>query len=75
MRTLQATSIFYAVALMLFMNNAVAAQDLSEIQNRFNAETINKRFNVPTDAALTSALKEAFFASFSAFFCCFCMSR
>ncbi len=59
MRTLQATSIFYAVALMLFMNNAVAAQDLSEIQNRFNAETINKRFSVPTDAALTSALKEA----------------
>lgn len=59
MRTLQVTLILYAIPLTLFMNNAIAAQDLSEVQNRFNAETTNKRFSVPSDAALTSALKEA----------------
>ncbi len=60
MRTKQFCMIFYTVLLVAFMNSTVSArQDLSEIQRQFNAETINKRFNVPTDAALTSALKEA----------------
>ncbi|MDO9469151.1 MAG: hypothetical protein Q7J23_00270 [Nitrosomonas sp.] len=61
MRAIQFSSIFSTALLAVSMSSAIAiaSQDISEIQNRFNAETINKRFNVPTDAALTSALKEA----------------
>ena len=60
MQTMRINPIIYSSLLAFFMNNAVSAdQDLSEMQNRFNAETINKRFSVPSDAALTSALKEA----------------
>jgi len=59
MRTIPVILIFYVVSLIFFTNNTFAGQDISEIQRQFNAETINKRFNVPTDAALTSALKEA----------------
>ena len=60
MRTKQFSMIFYTVLLTAFMSSTVSArQDLSEIQRQFNAETINKRFSVPSDAALTSALKEA----------------
>ncbi|MER2512153.1 MAG: hypothetical protein ABTQ25_07000 [Nitrosomonas ureae] len=60
MRTIQFSMIFYTALLMAFVSSAVSArQDLSEIQRQFNAETINKRFSVPNDAALTSALKEA----------------
>lgn len=60
MRTIQFSMILYIALLMAFVSNkALARQDLSEIQRQFNAETINKRFSVPSDAALTSALKEA----------------
>lgn len=60
MRTRQFSLFFYATLLVGSVNSAVSAgQDLSEIQRQFNAENINKRFSVPSDAALTSALKEA----------------
>lgn len=60
MRTIHINFIFYAALLIFFMNGAALAnEDASEIQKRFNAETINKRFSVPSDAALNSALKEA----------------
>lgn len=59
MRTIPVIVIFYAVSLIFFTSNTFAGQDISEIQRQFNAETVNKRFSVPTDAALTSALKEA----------------
>lgn len=61
MQTRQINPIFYCSLLAFFMNSEVLAEerDVSEIQKRFNTETINKRFNVPSDAALTSALKEA----------------
>jgi|GEM_PF-6341434 len=52
-------TIFFAAFAILTVNTAVAGQDASEIQRQFNAETVNKRFSVPTDAALNSALKEA----------------
>lgn len=52
-------TIFFAAFAILMVNIAVAGQDVSEIQRQFNAETVNKRFSVPTDAALNSALKEA----------------
>lgn len=52
-------TIFFAAFAILTVNIAVAGQDASEIQRQFNAETVNKRFSVPTDAALNSALKEA----------------
>ncbi|WMJ08753.1 hypothetical protein [Nitrosomonas sp. sh817] len=52
-------TIFFAAFAILMVNIAVAEQDASEIQRQFNAETVNKRFSVPTDAALNSALKEA----------------
>jgi hypothetical protein len=58
MRTIPAVLIFYTVLLIFSPSNTLAGQDISEIQNQFNAETINKRFSVPTDATLTSALKE-----------------
>lgn len=61
MQTLRINPIICCSLVAFFMNSAVLAeeQDISEIQKRFNAETINKRFSVPSDAALTSALKEA----------------
>lgn len=59
MRTIQFSSIFSTALLAVSMSSAVASQDISEIQRQFNAETVNKRFSVPTDAALNSALKEA----------------
>ncbi len=59
MHTLSIIAIFYTALLAFWINNAVASPDVSEIQRQFNAETVNKRFSVPSDAALTSALKEA----------------
>ena len=59
MRTIPVIVIFYAVLLTFFTSSTFAGQDISEIQRQFNAETANKRLSVPTDAALTSALKEA----------------
>lgn len=60
MNTSQAQKTIYTGILFLLAGStAVLAQDISEIQRRFNAETINKSFSVPSDTELTSALKEA----------------
>ncbi|MBS0587447.1 MAG: hypothetical protein JSS37_05700 [Proteobacteria bacterium] len=59
MRTIHVTPIFYAVAAVFALSSAVMAQDVSEIQRQFNAETVGKPFSVPDDATLTKALKEA----------------
>lgn len=54
-RSMICTSLLF----FLISSHAVWAQDASAIQRQFNAETINKPFSVPSDAELTSALKEA----------------
>lgn len=59
MQAIQIKPAIYSGVLLFFMNGTVAGQDLSEIQRQFNAETINKPFNVPDDATLTKALNEA----------------
>ncbi|MDE2389907.1 MAG: hypothetical protein KGN35_12670 [Betaproteobacteria bacterium] len=59
MRTIHVTSAFYAAAAAFALSSAVMAQDVSEIQRQFNAETAGKPFSVPDDATLTRALKEA----------------
>ncbi|MBX9893599.1 MAG: hypothetical protein K2Y09_00250 [Nitrosomonas sp.] len=59
MRTIPVIVICFAAFALSTVNNAMAGPDVSEIQRQFNAETVNKRFSVPTDAALNSALKEA----------------
>ncbi len=59
MRTFPFIVISFTAFALLTVNSIMAGQDISEIQRQFNAETVNKRFSVPTDAALTSALKEA----------------
>lgn len=59
MRAITVTPFFYAAVITFVMSSTAVGQDISEIQRQFNAETVNKRFSVPTDAALNSALKEA----------------
>ncbi|MBX3617189.1 hypothetical protein [Nitrosomonas sp.] len=59
MHTIRIIHISFAALAFLTINIAMAGQDISEIQRQFNAETVNKRFSVPTDATLNSALKEA----------------
>ncbi|MCC6916935.1 hypothetical protein [Nitrosomonas sp.] len=51
--------IYAGLLFFLAGSTAAWAQDISEIQRRLNAETLNRPFNVPSDAELTSALKEA----------------
>ncbi|UJP05919.1 MAG: hypothetical protein LZF61_02775 [Nitrosomonas sp.] len=48
-----------AVLLLLSAGIAFAGPDVSEIQKRFNAETVNRPFSVPSDAELTKSLDEA----------------
>ena len=59
MHSIPTMFITIAAFAILTVNHALAGPDISEIQRQFNAETVNKRFSVPTDAALNSALKEA----------------
>lgn len=51
--------IYASLSFFLAGSTTTWAQDASEIQRRLNAETLNKSFSVPSDAELTSALKEA----------------
>ncbi|MXS84530.1 hypothetical protein ABO04_01040 [Nitrosomonas sp. HPC101] len=60
MSTKQSNFAVYASLLFLLTSSAAGwAQNVSEIQQRFNAEILNRPFGVPSDAELTSSLKEA----------------
>lgn len=59
MRSTKVTAFFYAILAVFLVSSTVTAQDVSEIQRQFNAETTGKPFSVPDDATLTKALKEA----------------
>lgn len=60
MRILHIFLIFCVIAVpMTVFNETAVAADVSEIQKRFNAETLNRPFSVPTDVELTKALDDA----------------
>ncbi|MXS79400.1 hypothetical protein SAMN05216317_11428 [Nitrosomonas eutropha] len=52
-------AVYAGLLFLLTSSTAGWAQDISEIQRQFNTEILNKPFSVPSDAELTSALKEA----------------